>query len=123
MSFQEKNFNYVTKPFGTFVNEILAGSRQYLRSVSSVEPLERPTELAIDFPELAGDFRLPPQLDYVTRNAHSSPLRISSDVAMWLHYDVSAQMLSGMNMSHGNYLILQDYWLRTSVTMMEVSAH
>lgn len=96
MSFQEKNFDYVTKPFGTFVDEIITGSRQYLRSISSVEPSERPTELTVDFPELARDFRLPPELDYVTRNAHSSPLRISSDVVMWLHYDVSAQILVSM---------------------------
>ena len=91
MSFQEKNFEYITKPFGTFVDEIQAGSRQYLRSVSSVEPSERPTTLSNDFPKLAQDFRLPPELDYVTQNAHSSPLRISSDVVMWLHYDVSIQ--------------------------------
>lgn len=89
MNFQEKNFEYVTKDFGVFLQEVYDGSRQYLRSISSVQPAKQAANLAEDFPELSADFRLPPQLAFVTENAHSSPLRISGPVTMWLHYDVS----------------------------------
>lgn len=88
MNFQNKNFQYSTKPFGDFVDQITAGSMQYLRSLAVDKPSERPANLAMDFPELAFDFKLPPSLQTVTQNAHSSPLRISGPVTMWLHYDV-----------------------------------
>ena len=89
MNFVAKNFMYVTKPFGQFLDEIARGSQQYLRSLSSDRPSERPAQLVIDFPELAGDFHLPPELEFVSHNTHSSPLRISGPVTMWLHYDAS----------------------------------
>ena len=89
MNFQTKNFRYTTKPFSKFLDEIAGGSQQYLRSLSSEQPSEKPAEFASDFPELAADFVLPPQLNSVSQNAHSSPLRISGPVNMWLHYDVS----------------------------------
>ncbi len=85
MNFQTKNFNYVTKPFGDFVDQIAAGTKQYLRSLASEKPSQQPAQLALDFPELASDFCLPAQLELVARNAHSSPLRISGSVVMWLH--------------------------------------
>jgi tRNA wybutosine-synthesizing protein 4 len=88
MNFQTKNFSYVTKEFGSFLDEVYAGGRQYLRSISSEKPTKLPSNLAVDFPELKDDFRLPAQLSLVTENAHSSPLRISGPVTMWLHYDV-----------------------------------
>lgn len=88
MNFQTKNFKYSTKPFGEFVDQITAGSLQYLRSLSSDKPSEKPANLAVDFPGLASDFGLPPSLETVTQNAHSSALRISGPVTMWLHYDV-----------------------------------
>lgn len=88
MNFQKKNFSYVTKDFGTFLDEVYAGSRQYLRSVSADQPSKLPANLAEDFPELKDDFRLPSQLAFAEENAHSSPLRISGPVTMWLHYDV-----------------------------------
>lgn len=88
MNFQTKNFTYVTKEFGTFIDEIYDGSRQYLRSISSINPSERAANLAQDFPDLQGDFRLPPELSLVSENAHSSPLRLSGPVILWLHYDV-----------------------------------
>ncbi|OAX85447.1 hypothetical protein ACJ72_00172 [Emergomyces africanus] len=93
MDFQSKNFSYVTKEFGTFIDEIYNGSRQYLRSISSINPSERPANLAQDFPELQDDFRLPPELSLVSENAHSSPLRLSGPVILWLHYDVMANVL------------------------------
>ena len=88
MSFQKKNFSYVRKSFGDFIDQITAGSKLYLRSLSSEKPSQQPAQLALDFPELASDFSLPSQLELVARNAHSSPLRISGPVIMWLHYDV-----------------------------------
>ena len=88
MNFQMKNFSYRTKRFGDFVDQITAGSLHYLRSLATERPSEKAANLTVDFPELALDFKLPPQLDIVTRNAHSSPLRISGPVTMWLHYDV-----------------------------------
>lgn len=94
MNFQTKNFSYVKKPFGEFIDQIAAGSKQYLRSLASEKPSQQPAQLAIDFPELASDFRLPAQLEMVARNAHSSPLRISGPVVMWLHYDVRMRTLS-----------------------------
>ncbi|OJD14321.1 hypothetical protein AJ78_05316 [Emergomyces pasteurianus Ep9510] len=93
MNFQTKNFSYVTKEFGTFMDEIYHGSRQYLRSISSINPSERAANLAQDFPSLQGDFRLPPELSLVSENAHSSPLRLSGPVILWLHYDVMANVL------------------------------
>lgn len=88
MNFQTKNFSYITKAFGTFLDEVYAGGRQYLRSISAEKPTKMPANLAVDFPELKEDFRLPAQLSLVTENMHSSPLRVSGPVTMWLHYDV-----------------------------------
>ncbi|EEH06591.1 leucine carboxyl methyltransferase [Histoplasma capsulatum G186AR] len=93
MNFQTKNFSYITKEFGKFIDEIYDGSRQYLRSVSSVNPMEQPANLAQDFPGLQGDFHLPPELSFVSENAHSFPLRLSGPVILWLHYDVMANVL------------------------------
>lgn len=89
MNFRKKNFDYTTKEFGVFMDEISEGSRQYLRSISSEQPLKKAANFEKDFPEIQNDFTLPPQLSFVQEHAHSSPLRISGPVAMWLHYDVS----------------------------------
>lgn len=94
MSFQAKNFSYTTKEFGAFLDEVHAGGRQYLRSISAEQPSKLPANLATDFPNLHRDFQLPAPLSFVTDNAHSSPLRISGPVALWLHYDVSVLSLS-----------------------------
>ena len=93
LDFQKKNFRYVTKPFGEFAEQIRQGSRQYLRSLAAEKPSARPAELGEDFPDLKPDFELPPELETVKRNAHSSPLRISGPVIMWLHYDVGLKTL------------------------------
>ncbi|PYH44529.1 tRNA methyltransferase PPM2 [Aspergillus saccharolyticus JOP 1030-1] len=93
MSFQTKNFSYTTKEFGTFLDEVHAGGRQYLRSISADQPAKLPANLAVDFPGLGDDFRLPEAFSVVTENAHSSPLRISGPVTLWLHYDVMANIL------------------------------
>ncbi|KAG8627900.1 hypothetical protein KVT40_003773 [Elsinoe batatas] len=93
MSFQSKNFAYKTVPFCTFLDDAESGRHVYLRALSSDRPADKPTELATDFPTLASDFKLPSTLQYVSEHAHSSPLRISGSVNMWLHYDVMANVL------------------------------
>jgi tRNA wybutosine-synthesizing protein 4 len=65
----------------------------YLRSLSASRPAEQPANLSADFPEIANDFELPGSLSPVKATAHSSPLRISGPVAMWLHYDVHSNVL------------------------------
>lgn len=89
MDFRSKNFAYVTKAFGQFMDQVDSGMRLYLRSLSTAKPSELPADFASDFPSVAKDFRLPPELAFVSENAHSSPLRISGPVIMWLHYDVN----------------------------------
>ncbi|KAK2746352.1 tRNA methyltransferase ppm2 [Myotisia sp. PD_48] len=93
MDFRAKNFAYVTKKFGKFIDEVYSGAQQYLRSVSAGKPLQQPTNFHLDFPGLKDDFKLPDQLAIVSKNAHSSPLRISGPVTLWLHYDVMANVL------------------------------
>ena len=93
MDFQKKNFEYITQEFGPFIDSVERGDRVYLRALSKDAPNSKPTSLAEDFPAIAQDFELPPELEYVVQNAHSSPLRISGQVQMWLHYDVMANVL------------------------------
>jgi tRNA wybutosine-synthesizing protein 4 len=88
MDFNLKNFSYVTKSFGGFIDAIDAGEKLYLRTLSSEKPAELPTDLERDFPTIAADFQIPMELGAVKENTHSSPLRISGPVNMWLHYDV-----------------------------------
>lgn len=88
MDFVIRNFDYVKKRFGDFIDEIANGEKLYLRSLSAEKPSELPTELTRDFPSIAEDFQLPPELAMAAQNMHSSPLRISGPVNMWLHYDV-----------------------------------
>jgi tRNA wybutosine-synthesizing protein 4 len=89
MDFRVKNFSYVTKTFGEFIDQADSGEKLYLRSLSSDKPSELPADISKDFPSIAADLQLPPELRLVVENAHSSPLRISGPVIMWLHYDVS----------------------------------
>jgi tRNA wybutosine-synthesizing protein 4 len=89
MDFQVKNFEYVRMPFGDFIKAIEADEKLYLRSLSAEKPSEIPAKLSYDFSAIANDFKLPSELSFVTENPHSSPLRISGPVNMWLHYDVS----------------------------------
>ncbi len=93
MNFQQKDFAYVTKSFGIFLDEVYNGGHQYLRSVSVSEASRKVANLELDFPEIAQDFRIPPELQLVADAYHSSPLRISGEVAMWLHVDIMANVL------------------------------
>ena len=93
MHFLRKDFSYVSKPFGDFLSDIQQGAHQYLRSISSSEPSRKVADLGQDFPEIADDFKLPPLLADVVNLYHSSPLRITGDVTMWLHVDTMANIL------------------------------
>lgn len=92
MVFQTKNFSYVRKPFGIFLEEAGNGSMQYLRSLASNNPARKAANFGDDFPRLASDFHLPEALESVKNQAHSSVLRISGPVNMWLHYDVRSAL-------------------------------
>lgn len=93
MSFHHKNFTYETQPFGAFLSAASRGAHVYLRALSSTSPSQNPTDLAVDFPTIADDFKLPDALRYVVDHAHSSPFRVSGNVTMWLHYDVLPNIL------------------------------
>ncbi|KAF7510400.1 hypothetical protein GJ744_006679 [Endocarpon pusillum] len=93
MNFGRKDFTYVTKSFGVFLDEAYNGGHQYLRSISVSDPSKKVANLDLDFPEIAQDFGLPPELRLATDTYHSSPLRITGDVAMWLHVDIMANVL------------------------------
>lgn len=92
LNFQRKNFAYKTQSFGSFLDEANEGGHLYLRALSAEKPSEKPTHLAEDFPSIAADFQIPEALEYVRKNMHSSPLRVSGPVTMWLHYDVMANI-------------------------------
>lgn len=93
MTFKDKNFQYTKKPFGDFIDGVASGSKTYLRAVSSTQANRLPTKLQDDFPSIAPDFQLGPAFSFVQENQHSSPLRIAGPVALWLHYDVLANIL------------------------------
>lgn len=101
MNFQRKDsFNYTTLPFHTFLDILNSSAKSpdikphmYLRSISSSSPNSKPAILESDWPEIAADFRLPSSMSLLSKNLHSSPLRISSNLSMWLHYDVTANVL------------------------------
>lgn len=93
MTFKDKNFQYVKKSVADFLDGIAQGSQAYLRAVSSSQPNKLPTRLEDDFSTIASDFQLPEVFDTVKSNHHSSPLRISGPVSLWLHYDVLSNIL------------------------------
>lgn len=95
MNFQRKDFAYKTVPFHNFLHQLQSdpSAHMYLRSISSTHPSTVPADFSTDWPEFSTDFRLPPLLSFVGANEHSSPLRISGNVNMWLHYDVMANVL------------------------------
>ncbi|TRX92802.1 hypothetical protein FHL15_006208 [Xylaria flabelliformis] len=92
MDFNSKNFSYITTDFASFMGEVEKGGKQYLRALSEEHPSDHPANIEVDFPGIASDFQLPPELSFVKKNEHSSVLRISGRVNMWLHYDVMANV-------------------------------
>ncbi|EXJ84388.1 hypothetical protein A1O3_05055 [Capronia epimyces CBS 606.96] len=95
MNFQRKDFAYKPLPFHDFITDLTTkpAAHMYLRSLSNTNPAQLPADFATDWPELADDFVLPPSLSLTRETQHSSPLRISANVNMWLHYDVMANVL------------------------------
>lgn len=92
----KKNFVYEVQTFGEFKHELDAESHVYLRSLAQVAPFQQAAQLSQDFPGIAGDFQIPKSLDdlfSLSDKIHSSVLRISGDVAVWLHYDVMSNFL------------------------------
>lgn len=88
MDFNAKNFRYTTMSFEAFITQVKKGERQYLRALSADAPADQPANLEQDFPSLAPDFVLPDLLKICRDNVHSSVLRISGPVHMWLHYGI-----------------------------------
>lgn len=103
MNFQRKDsFNYNTLPFHLYLDLLSASSRlptdevhphMYMQAISAESPNSEAANLHTDWPELANDFQLPEHFNLMAQNLHSSPLRISMNVSMWLHYDVMANIL------------------------------
>ncbi|ETI21564.1 hypothetical protein G647_07911 [Cladophialophora carrionii CBS 160.54] len=95
MNFQRKDFTYEATSFHEFINKLQSdpSAHMYLRSISSSNPTTTPADFTSDWPEISGDFHLPSSLSFIKDHQHSSPLRISSNVNMWLHYDVMANVL------------------------------
>lgn len=93
LSFRSKNFSYEIQPFKQFIEEAATGEHVYLRAISSTQPSKLPANLDRDFPEIAADFAIPEQMALAKTNMHSSVLRISGNINMWLHYDVMANIL------------------------------
>ena len=87
MKFEEKNFEIQKRLFSDFIDSVVAGEKQYLRSLSR-RPADGPANFERDFGEIAADFKLPSKLQLGANMLHSSILRVSGPVHMWLHYDV-----------------------------------
>jgi tRNA wybutosine-synthesizing protein 4 len=93
LSFHAKNFKYTTVDFASFINAAIAGEHVYMRALSTEKPSNTPASLVSDYPLLAQDFKIPVELSFADEHQHSSVLRISGHVNMWLHYDVMSNIL------------------------------
>ena len=87
MLFENKNFVIRKNTASEFMDAIANGERRYLRSVSSMNR-HKPANFSQDFESLNADFVLPETLAIPPSKIHSSVLRISGPINMWLHYDV-----------------------------------
>lgn len=95
LNFVSKNFGYKEMSFGKFLSEMRSGKQNvYLRAVSNSSPKEKAAIFSEDFPTIAADVCLPPFAKAIQESLFSSPLRLSSaNTSMWLHYDVTANVL------------------------------
>lgn len=97
LNFKLKNFDYQAMSFERFIDIVFGQSDGwcvYLRSLSADKPKDKPSKLQEDFPGLHQDVALPEYFRDVEVNQFSSPLRISTpNTSMWLHYDVTANIL------------------------------
>lgn len=92
MLFESRNFVIKKNTFPEFINAIVKGERRYLRSISSKDH-RKPANFSRDFEDLAADFILTDSLAIPSGQVHSSVLRISGPINMWLHYDVCISIL------------------------------
>lgn len=100
LNFLAKNFKYETMEFQDFIRSVFKTEKTesdknlYLRSLSTESPTGKPAIFRHDFESLSADFSLPDSLKTIEDTHFSSPLRISSpNTAIWLHYDVTANIL------------------------------
>lgn len=94
MNFVKKDFKYTNSSFDSFLDTLQQpSSHLYLRALASSNPAQQPANLELDWPELSPDFSIPPELSSIVPQIHSSVLRVSNDINMWLHYDVMANVL------------------------------
>ena len=95
MLFESKNFVIEKNTFSGFMDAIVLGEKRYLRTISSQDH-RKPANFGKDFASLAPDFVLPIEQILPKGRIHSSVLRISGDINMWLHYDVSVPATGGI---------------------------
>ena len=87
MLFESKNFMIKKNTFPEFMDAVVNGEKRYLRSLSPSD-VHKPANFSKDFPTLDADFSLPSMMLVPDYKMHSSILRISGPINMWLHYDV-----------------------------------
>lgn len=94
MNFQLRDFVYKSMSWPQFLEKLSdRGTHLYLRTLAADNPSSTPANVWSDFPELGKDFVIPSPLEDMKGSIHSAPLRLSSDINMWLHYDVMANVL------------------------------
>lgn len=94
MNFVKKDFKYTNLLFSSFLDRLQRpSSHLYLRALASANPAQQAANLELDWPELSPDFSVPANLSSIIPQTHSSVLRVSNDINMWLHYDVMANVL------------------------------
>lgn len=94
MNFQLRDFTYKSMPWPQFLEKLSdRGTHLYLRTLAADNPSSTPANIWTDFPEIGKDFMIPAPLADMKGSIHSAPLRLSSDINMWLHYDVMANVL------------------------------
>lgn len=87
----QKNFSYKTCEFSIFSKLLERKEHVYLRALASQDTFKEAANFWKDFPEISEEFRIPEALDHVLQlksKLHSSVLRVSGDVCIWIHYDV-----------------------------------
>ena len=93
MDFRTKNFQYQSLPMADLIQHIFQPRDDhkfayYLRWVGD-DRGQTKANFHLDFPSLAQDFRLPPDIFFPEERFFSSVLRLSSDkIRVWTHYDV-----------------------------------
>ena len=92
MRFEAKNFVIKKETFPDFIDAVANGEKRYLRALH-INDQRKPANFFEDFESIANDFHLPDQLKLAKESMHSSVLRISGPVNMWLHYDCLENIL------------------------------